>query len=53
MSRRTGIRTTAAGLALAAVACLWIAFAPTQLGGRSSYALIVGSIDEIEGGSNA
>jgi signal peptidase len=43
MSRRTGIRTTAAGLALAAVACLWIAFAPTQLGGHSSYALIVGT----------
>ena len=43
MSRRTAIRTTAAGLALAAVACLWIVFAPTQLGGRSSYALIVGT----------
>jgi signal peptidase I len=48
MSRRTGIRTTAAGLALAAVACLWIAFAPTQLGGRSSYALIVGTSMEPE-----
>jgi signal peptidase len=43
MSRRIALRSTAAGLALAAVVCLWIAFAPTQLGGRATYALIVGS----------
>ena len=43
MSRRTAFRSTVAGLVLAAVACLWLAFAPAQLGGRSAYALIVGT----------
>jgi signal peptidase len=43
VSSRTGIRTTAAGLALAAVGCAWLVLAPAPLGGGTSYALVVGS----------
>ena len=43
MTRRHAIRFTAAGLAVAFLAVVWIALAPVQLGGSTSYALIVGT----------